>query len=45
MEISRTQKNGSYTFKIITFYSLGQDKMMDKLNLTKEEKGKRFWGW
>ena len=31
-----------YIFKIIIFYFLGQDKMMDKLNLTKEEKGKRF---
>ena len=31
-----------YIFKTIIFYFLGQDKMMDKLNLTKEEKGKRF---
>ena len=29
-------------FKIIFLYSLGQNKMMDKLNLTKEETGKRF---
>ena len=29
-------------FKIIFLYPLGQNKMMDKLNLTKEEKGKRF---
>ena len=42
MKFQEHEKMEAIYLKLLFFYFLGQDKMMDKLNLTKEEKGMRF---